>query len=417
MSDFEYLKKRRERLIEMLPDNSIAIIASGIAPMRSLDEVYPFSVDRNFYYLTGIDSENMLLVINKTAGRKSVSLYIERFDETLAKWVGGRMLKDEAKEISGIESINYIDEFEGNLTAQLDRTRHCELTVFCDLWRNNINQPDSEGIKISKKIREIYPAIVIKDIYKIMAELRIIKDDFEIECIQKAIEATGKAVVEMMKYTKVGMNECEVEGMFDFALTKQGIREHAFKTIVAGGGRGTTLHYSDNNMEIEKDNLVLTDLGCTYNHYSADITRTYPASGKFTDEQKKVYNIVLGVQKLVIANAKPGKTIRELNDMVIKYYEEELKKAGILCDGEKVTEYYYHNISHQLGLDTHDMSLGNDYPLAKGMVITVEPGLYISKMGIGIRIEDDVLITDGEAKVLSHMIPKETEDLERLLSE
>ncbi len=416
MSDNTFLKNRREKLIEILPENSITVICSGRAPMRSLDEEYPFNVDRNFYYLTGIDSAGMIMTINKVGGRKTVALYIERFDETLAKWVGGRMLKEEAKEISGIDNISFTDEFEETIATIIDRGRHNDITLLCDLWRNNSNQSDSEGIKISEKIKKLYPAIDVKDIYKYMAQLRVIKDDYEIECIKKAIEITGNAVKEMMVYTKPGMNECEVEGRFDFALAKQGVREHAFKTIVAGGERGCTLHYSSNNKVVEDEMLILTDLGCTYNHYCADITRTYPV-GHFTEQQKKVYNIVLGAQDIVFANAKPGTTIKELNDMVIKFYEEELKKIGLLteADGDKVSDYYYHNISHQLGLDVHDLTFGSDVPLEKGMVITVEPGLYISKWSIGIRIEDDILITDDKPEILSAAIPKKIDELEKLL--
>ena len=406
---------RRKNFTEAISDDSFAVIGSGTAPMRSLDEAYQFSVDRNFYYLTGIDSQNMILLMSKIGGRDNAVLFIERFDETLAKWVGGRMLPDEAKNISGVKCVKYIDEFDNTICDLFSRNRHTQLKAYADLWRNDANQGMSFGHLFSNELREKYPQADIEDVYKIMSELRIIKDEDEVADLKKAIKYTGKAVEAMMTYVKPGMNECELEGKFDFELAKAGIREHAFKTIVAGGKRATTLHYSDNCEELKDGELVLTDLGCTYNHYSADITRTYPVNGRFSPRQKEIYDIVLKAQGVVFENAKPGVSVKELNDMVMAFYETALKDAGLLYDGKKVSDYYYHNISHQLGLDTHDVSLGNTKPLKPGMVITVEPGLYIEEESIGIRIEDDILITEDKPIVLSDGIPKTTEEIETLM--
>lgn len=404
--------QRREKLFNLMEENSIAIIGSGVAPMKSLDESYEFFVDRNFYYLTGIDTENAILLLAKSGNSKIEKLFIERYDENLAKWVGGRIKPDEAEKKSEIKDIQYNDEFYGKLCSFLERRRYCGFKVYLDLWKNSFEQAASFGHKMSSYIKTNYPQTDIEDIYEKIAKLRMIKDENEIMCIKDAIKATGRALKVMISYARPLMNECEIEGAFDFELARQGKRELAFKTIVAGGERGTTLHYSKNCEEIKNGELILVDAGCTSAHYCADISRTFPVNGCFTPRQKEIYNIVLNAQKIVFENAKPGITIKQLNDMVIGYYEKELEAAGLLKEGKTVKDYYFHNISHHLGLDTHDVSLGNEYPLEPGMVITVEPGLYIEEEKIGIRIEDDILITDGNAVVLSEEIPKLPEHIE-----
>lgn len=404
--------QRREKLFNLMEDNSIAIIGSGVAPMKSLDESYEFFVDRNFYYLTGIDTENAILFLAKNGNTKIEKLFIERYDEYLAKWVGGRIKPEEAEKKSEIKDILYNDEFYGNLCSFLERRRYCKFKVYLDLWKNSCEQTVSFGHKMSEYIKTNYPQTDIEDIYENIAKLRMIKDENEILCIKDAIKATGRAFKVMISYARPLMNECEIEGAFDFELARQGKREHAFKTIVAGGVRGTTLHYSKNCEEVKDGELILVDAGCTSSHYCADISRTFPVNGCFTLRQKEIYNIVLNAQKIVFENAKPGITIKQLNDMVISYYEKELESAGLLNEGKTVKDYYFHNISHHLGLDTHDVSMGNEYPLEPGMVITVEPGLYIEEEKIGIRIEDDILITDGKAIILSEEIPKLPEHIE-----
>jgi Xaa-Pro aminopeptidase len=212
------------------------------------------------------------------------------------------------------------------------------------------------------------------------------------------------------------MNESELEGAFDFALMKQGVRQHAFQTIVAGGARATTLHYSENNQIVEDGELVLIDLGSAEKHYAADISRTFPVNGRFTERQKEIYNTVLEAQRIVIAAAKPGLTTRDLNQLVIDYYESRLDELGLRKDGKGVRDYYYHGVSHGLGLDTHDISTERERTLKPGMVITVEPGMYIEDEGIGVRIENDVLITEDGCIDLSIAIPRTVEEIEAIMA-
>lgn len=410
----EVYQKRRSTFMKQLQKNSMVILYSGQAPMRSMDEEYPFSVDRNFYYFTGIDRENMILLLSNigTATMEEI-LFIEPYDEFVAKWFGERMRAETATAISGIEKIEKIDTFEEKLHGQIRRNRGCQtLHVGLDLWRYQVEQADTKAHQLAIQLHYKYPAIVIDDIYEQLVGSRILKSDMEIEQMKVAQETTRLAIEEVMVYAKPGMNECELEGAFDFALKKQGVKEHAFPSIVAGGGRATTLHYRDNDQVIANGELVLLDLGSAYNHYCADISRTFPINGTFTKRQKEIYNVVLEAQKLVIETAKQGMTLKDLNDLVIALYERRLPDLGLMEEGQKVEDYYYHGVSHQLGLDTHDIECETYRVLQPGMIITVEPGLYIAEEQIGIRIENDILITQGKAIDLSSKILKTVEEIE-----
>lgn len=409
---------RRKQLLEDKKANTVVVIYSGFAPMKSQDESYPFSVDRNFFYLTGIERENMILVMRKNyLGEYSENLFIEPYDEVLAKWVGGRMRGDEATAISGVESVADVGDFADRLNAIVEYSRGLgKLTFWLDLWRYHKDQADTPAHTLAKTLQSKYPAVAIEDINGDMAAMRAVKGEEEIACMRKAQEHTRIAIEEMMRYAKPGMNERELEGAFDFALMKQGVRDHAFPSIFAGGKRATTLHYNENDQIVNDGELFLIDLGSAYGNYCADISRTFPVNGKFTDRQKELYNTVLEAQRIVIANAKPGLTTRDLNQMVIDYYETRLDDLGLRKDGKTVRDYYYHGVSHQLGLDTHDICTERERTLKPGMVITVEPGLYVEEESIGIRIENDVLITEDGCIDLSVAIPRSVEEIEAIMA-
>ena len=409
---------RREKLLEGKQGPCMVCVFSGAAPMKSLDAAYPFFVDRNFYYLTGIDRENMILVLRKTfAGDCVETLYIEPYDEVLAKWVGARMKADEATAISGVKSVKDIGDFDRDLNSIIEGSRGLgKFRVYMDLWRYNASQADTPAHTLAKKLQERYPAVEIDEIHGEMAAQRAVKGEDEIALMKKAQESTRVAIEAMMKHAYPGINESELEGAFDFALMKQSVREHAFSSIIAGGARATTLHYDKNNCVVEDGQMVLIDLGSAEGHYCADISRTFPVSGKFTERQKEIYNAVLEAQKIVIQNAKPGLSMKDLNQMVIDYYETRLDDLGLRKDGKGVRDYYYHGVSHSLGLDTHDICTERERVLQPGMVITVEPGMYIEEEGIGVRIENDVLITEDGCVDLSENILRTVEDIEALMA-
>lgn len=402
----EILNKRRQEFFRDKEAPYIAVLFSGI-PTEN------FSVDRNFYYYTNLKRENMILVMAKLQEGMVVSrLFIEPYDEWLAKWVGGRMKKDEASRLSGIAQINYVEDFDSTLRSMIGSLRGKKITVGLDLWTSEGKV--NPALKLSQDLRESFPQIQFEDLYGTISRQRMIKSEDEIEKMKVAQEHTRMAIEAMMKHARPEMNESELEGAFDFELKKHQVKEYAFKSIVAGGKRATILHYSDNDQIVHDGELVLIDLGSSNQHYCADISRTFPVNGKFTDRQKEVYNAVLEIQNEIINTARPGMTLKDLNDRVIEFYKKKCDELGLLKEGKTVQDYYYHGVSHQLGLDCHDVG-DRGAQLRPGMVITVEPGLYIEEESIGVRIEDDILITEDQAINLSANILKTVEEIENLM--
>ncbi len=405
---------RRSKVMNALNSNNAVLIFSGRAPMCSEDEGYKFKVNRTFYYLTGLEKEDMALLMYKLDGVVKEMLFILPFDEVQARWVGGRMLKEEASEISEIETVEDYGDLDTYVGSLLNRTRRDPAFKFYfDMWHYNMDQANTMATNYANKLRERYPYVLIRDIYPVVTKMRLVKDDYEIDCIRQAIHTTNLGIQQMMRTIHPGMNEMVMEGVFDFVLKQSLCNENAFQTIAASGERATILHYSENNQVMNDGELFLCDLGATYNHYCGDISRTFPVNGKFTERQKEIYEMVLEAQRIVVENAKPGVKTRDLNQMVVDYYKEELPKHGLNDD---VREYYFHSVSHHLGLDTHDIDGGMGQVLVPGNVITNEPGLYIAEEGIGIRIEDDLLITEDGCEILSADIIREVEDIENFMN-
>lgn len=411
--DKEFFARNRKKLGERLDKDTILLLFAGKAPYKSADELYPFIPNRNFYYMTGIDEEKIILLISNTDGKVSERLFIQRPDPIMAKWVGPTISEDEAKEISGIDNIEYLDKFENHIGSILNNNRIEK--IYLDLERQEVRTSFTESQEFARIIAERYPYIQIKNIYHDIAELRTIKSKEEIDLIRKAIEITNEGILTMMKNAKPGMMEYEIEAYFDFTLKKNGVTNKAFETIAGSGKNGTILHYSDNNSKTKDGDLILFDLGAQYRYYKGDITRTFPVNGRFTERQKQVYNIVLEAMEAVEKAARPGIPYGELNKIAKGVLTEGCKKLGLIKEDKEISKYYYHSVSHYLGLDTHDVGLYN-VELKPGMVITNEPGLYIEEEGIGIRIEDDLLITEDGCENLSKDIIKTIEEIEAFMS-
>ncbi|MBR0385920.1 MAG: aminopeptidase P N-terminal domain-containing protein, partial [Erysipelotrichaceae bacterium] len=385
-------QERRERLFKELPKNSVAIFMAGRAPYQVGDEKYPFDVNRTFYYLTGLDRENLVLLMAKGSKNTQTILFIEQYDPEMARWVGGKIQKEEAQEISGITDIRFVDELEGTINRYLGYMSADEPWTLCgELNKQYLDQPSAIA-DLFNKARAGYPDVSIKNISGTIARMRMIKNGEEVTRIKKALAVTNAGIKAMMQASREYIWENELEAYFDFVLKSEQCG-HAFHTICAAGKNATTLHYGENNCQSEPGDLVLCDLGASFEYYNADITRTFPINGRFSVRQRELYEIVLKANKMIIERARPGVTLRELNNLVIEFYERELPKVGLLQGDDTVRDYYFHGVSHHLGLETHDVSI-YDAPLQAGNVITDEPGLYLADEGIGIRIEDDLLSTE-----------------------
>ncbi len=415
----EELKNNRKVLFEKLENNSFAIFHSGYNKFKTADAVYDFVVNNNFYYLTGIDQANVALIIGKFNNEYLETLFIEEIDAETARWLGATLSFSEASAISGIDTKNIvnINSFNNYVSSLFQSNRYGLVeasTVYLDLEQRNIPQYTTFALEYAKVLREKYPSVVIQNSYNLVVEQRMSKNSAEIELIKKSIETTKNAIYNVMSHHNELSNESVANAYHDFTIIKEG-KKLSFGDIIASGHNATILHYEDNNSDIEANSLLLMDVGCYTDHYSSDISRTFPVSGKFTPRQKEVYEVVLDVNKKCIAYAKAGMTWAELNNYANKLLTEGLKKLGLIKEDSELRKYYFHSIGHSLGLDVHDPSIAR-LGLVEGMVITIEPGLYIPEENIGIRIEDNIQITKGEAILLSKDIIKEVDDIEAFLA-
>ncbi|WP_085522190.1 aminopeptidase P family protein [Tuberibacillus sp. Marseille-P3662] len=390
--DSNFFQNNRRRLMDRLPDDSITIMFAGQAPTKTGDQAYHFTPNRNFYYLTGIDEENIILLMTKANGTTKEYVFVEKPDPVMARWIGESMTEDEAANASGIETTAYLEDFKKYLQRFL--MAHPYKQVNLDLEKRDWDAPDTPAHVFAKDLQSRYPFVQVNNIYHDICELRVFKTPEEIEQIKEASRITIEGIHHLMNNTKPGMTENQAEAYFDFTLKSNGVNDHAFNTICASGKNATVLHYEDNNDVIEDGDLVLLDLGAQWGYYSSDISHTFPANGTFTDRQKAVYDIVLDVLRRTNEKVKPGISIRELNDFAKQELANGCQNLGIIDDPEDISDYYFHSIGHLLGLDTHDVGTSATRPLEPGMVVTIEPGLYIEEESIGVRIEDDILVTE-----------------------
>jgi Xaa-Pro aminopeptidase len=414
--------ERRKTLCEALEDQSFALFASGEAKHKSLDQSFKYFPERNFYYLTGLKRENFILILAKNKKANLDFIFIEEPSDYATKWLGRRLSKEEVSEISGIDvkRVHYIKDFEEFISKKLMLdSRQLILdsvpeTMYLDMYRaKNMTQPIS--FDYFGQVVKNYPELRIKNINGLVAEMRRIKSNEEVEEIKQAIQHTNKGILSIFDYAKPGINERDLEATFDYHIKLSGSSGMAFDTIVASGSNATVLHYVDNNQTIEDNQLVLLDLGAYHNEYAADISRTFPVNGRFTKRQAELYQMVLDVNKQTIERVKPGIYVKELNDFAREALAEGMMNLGLIKEKSEVSKYYYHNVSHYLGLDVHDVGTYSE-KIKAGVVLTVEPGIYIEEEKIGIRIEDDILVTEDGHVNLSKDIIKEIKDIEAYFS-
>jgi Xaa-Pro aminopeptidase len=396
--------KIRKNIREHLPVHTVTFIFSGVGVRRSADSDYPFSANRNFFYATGIEEPGAVLVFDND---KEI-LFLRDVDETQEKWVGHYMRDHEAQDISGIKDVRYFESFDAYLNKVLERKTRIGL----DLDQKNFTE-EAYGSALS--MADYVGIQRVIDVQEIFVRARMVKFPEEVEAIKKGIELTHQSIEAMLEEMKPGNNENDMAARFEYE-TKRNHGQLQFSTIMASGAQATVLHYEDNNRELVDGELVLVDLGSAIKGYGADISRTYPINGKFTDRQKAVYNVVLDTFEAINAAARPGITLIDLNELAKEKLAQGCKELGLIERSEDVSQYYYHGVGHSLGLDTHDVWISRDHKLEPGNVITNEPGLYIAQEGIGIRIETDLLITETGNEDLAPQILRTVDEIETYLA-
>lgn len=426
-------RSRRARLAQLLPADSIAVISSATEIIRNGDAHYRFRQDSDFYYLTGFNEPDSILIL--IAGHDHQSILFNRVRNPLEEqWTGARLGQDGAVEELGVDKAFPIHELDVELPQLLMGKSAIYYTFgHCPAIENQIK---SALMQVKKQVRRgIKAPDLLCDLGPVLGEMRLIKSEAEIQLMRRAAAISVVAHQRAMRLCRSVEYEYQLEAELIHEFSRQGCRSVAYDPIVGSGGNTCILHYTDNNHPLTPGELVLIDAGGEYHYYAADITRTFPASGTFSPEQRSIYELVLKAQKAGISIIKPGVAWNEIQKTIVRIITAGLCELGILngsvdqlIEEEAYKPFYMHNSGHWLGLDVHDCGQykvhGEWRPLEKGMVLTVEPGVYITKgmqgvdkcwWGIGVRIEDDILVTHSGHENLTEALAVEIDDIEALM--
>lgn len=405
---------RRTELFNRMEADSILLLYSGIEQHISADDYAHFEANRNFFYLTGLRREHMILLMDKTGKEPKTILFIEEADPSIERWTGHMVTKEEAKEVSGIEDIRYADSLSSWISYIM--RRGIVKNVYFDCFRYQAEDMADYNLLKAREFSAKYPSIRICDLSDMVASMRMSKTEEEIELVRKAVDLTRQGLERVMSRLAPGMKEYQAQADFEYEIKYQGAEGPSFATIAGSGKNGTMLHYETNQDTCEDGTLLLLDLGAKYQGYCADITRTYPVNGRFTERQRKVYEIVLKANRDVAKAARPGMTLKELDGIAKKTLAQGCIELGLILEESEIEKYYMHGVSHELGIDVHDVRSESVEILQPGAIITDEPGLYIDEWEIGIRIEDDLLITEEGCEVLSEAIIRNPDEIEAFMA-
>ena len=423
--DSKLFKRNRSKFVSQMLPNSIAVFNSNDIFSTGADSTLPFYQHRNIFYLSGVDQEESILVLNPNANNPAHKeiLFLKETNDHIAIWEGAKLNKDQAKSSTGIQSIYWLDEFE---------------TIFSKLMTNvdkvyfNNNNHYRKAVEMQTRedrfliwLKSNYPEHKIEYSFPIMEKLRGVKELEEIELIQKACDITEKGFRRVLKFLKPGVMEFHVEAEYSHEFLRNRSKGFAYTPIIASGYNACILHYINNNMQCKDGDMLLMDVGAEYANYSSDMTRTIPVNGRFTDRQKSVYQAVLNVKNKASKMLIPGTLWEEYHVEVGKLMTSELMSLGLLDKSDiqnqdhknpAYKKYFMHGTSHHMGLDTHDYG-DLKTPMVANMVFTVEPGIYIPEENLGIRLEDDVVIKNSGTPInLMKSIPIEIEEIEEIMN-
>ncbi|HKC67486.1 MAG TPA: aminopeptidase P N-terminal domain-containing protein [Bacteroidia bacterium] len=414
----------RKRYAALLKPNSIAVFNSNDVLPTNADGSLKFKQSSDLFYLSGVDQEESILVIYPDAkdGVHKEVLFLRETNEHIAIWEGHKLTKEEAKKTSGIEKIYWLSEFKTIFRSLMAEAEHVYLNT--NEHVRAVVETETREARFVKWCMAEYPVHKYERSAPLMHNLRAIKQDTEIELIQQACNITEKGFRRLLSFIKPGVWEYEIEAELIHEFTRHRSNGFAYTPIIASGYNSCVLHYIDNSLQCKDGDILLLDVAAEYANYNSDLTRTIPVNGKYTPRQKEVYNAVLRVMKAATKMLVPGTLMADYQKAVGQLMEEELIKLNLLSaddvkkqnpDAPLYKKYFMHGTSHYLGLDVHDV--GNRYrKFEAGMVYTCEPGIYIREESLGIRIENNILITNSGPKDLMANIPIEANDIEALMA-
>jgi Xaa-Pro aminopeptidase len=414
----------RKNFSKHLKNNSLAIFNSSDEFPRSGDQSFIFKQNPDLFYLSGIDQEQTILLLYPDCPNPLYRevLFLRQTNDYIKVWEGYKYTKEQAKVASGIKAVYWLEDFDNILHSIVNYAEHIYLnTNENDRYAHEVPYRD---VRFIEKMKSKYPLHHYERSAPIMRNLRAVKSDVEIELTKKACAITRDAFVRVLKFTKPGVKEYEIEAEIIHEFIRQGGTGHAYNPIIASGHNANILHYNDNNQECKDGDVILFDFGAEYANYNADMSRSIPVNGKFTKRQKDVYNAVLQVMKQSIQLIGEGTVWNIYHEQVGEIMTEQLINLGLISTADVKNQnpafpaykkYFMHGNSHHLGIDVHDFA-GRYTPFAAGNILTVEPGIYIPEEGLGIRLENNILITSNGNVDLMADIPLEAEEIEDIMN-
>ncbi len=423
--DNTLFKVNRRNFAERMKPNSIAIFVANDMMPRSADGFFEFRQNPDLFYLTGVDQEETYLIIYPDAPQEQYKemLFVKETNEYIKVWEGEKLTKEKARDFSGVTSVHWSSSFKNVLPMLMKEASNVYLG-----WNEHdrfLSKVLNQAERFAKEVKAEYPLHEYERAAPIMEQLRAKKHSIEIDLMQQACDITEKGFRRVLEFVKPGVWEYEIEAELAHEFLNNRATGHAYHPIIASGADSCVLHYNKNNKQCQDGDVLLFDFGCEYANYASDLSRTIPVNGKFTDRQKDVYNACLNVMKAATFMLRPGNNLNDYHKEVGKLMESELIGLGLL-DKDKVAaqdpkaplykKYFPHGTSHYIGIDTHDV--GSRFAkFEEGFVFTCEPGIYIPEENIGIRIENDIVITAGEPHDLMGNIPREVEEIEDLMNQ
>lgn len=406
----EFYKDNRERLYHSMKCNSLLVLFSGKEIRKTNDEYYPFYTDRNFLYLTGLDSMEFILTARKdAAGSTEETVYILPPDPMKERWTGKRIKPVEAAEQSGISDIRFLEQF----TSDFHLLAVCGYYeyLYLDLYKADLSDQDRPAHGFCQQVFSSYPFLKPENANTLIRRLRTIKQACEIAAMKEAEMITRDGIAAMMKASRPGMYEYQYKAEFDHALGQYGSQGAAFPSIISAGRNNFYIHYYSYNGQARDGDMILNDVGAWYDNLMNDVSRGWPCNGKFNERQRLLYECALHTSDHMFRTIRPGMKMKDVDLTARKYNFELLKEAGVLKSYEEIGTYMWHGGAHHVGYDVHDMVEQPDV-IAPGMVFCVDIGIYHEEWGIGFRLEDNCLVTEEGCENLSAITPRTIEEIE-----
>lgn len=402
----------RQGLYQWIGGDALVILFAGRAPRKSADSYYPYHANRNFAYFTGADdasAQGAIFMAELIAGSVRETMFLKRPDERAERWNGRRIKADEVRARCGIEHSKYLDEFEGALYAAVNSGKY--RAVWLDLDRFPEDVFDTEAVRFAADFAKRFPQMRIENLLPKARALRTIKKPCEIDAMRRAMKVTREGILNMMKAARPGMYEYELKAIFDEALTRNGVLTPAFPPIISAGENNFCIHYDAYTGRVNDGDMILNDVGAQWDNLANDVSRGWPVNGVFDERQRKLYTCAYNTSEYMFSIIKPGMPMADVDLTARKYCFEQLKAIGLIDRYEDVGKYIWHGGAHHVGYDVHDV-VDYERPVAPGMVFCVDIGIYCMEWGIGFRLEDNCLVTDGGCENLSREIPRSIEAIE-----